>query len=232
MRCRCLMLVLIGNLDLALDRETLKWGRQASVSAVPATPLKNGHISQQNHIAQGGLMPGPMPQEARTVGNRDIPLGSLAHREQAIGDGVSQDSHGSTSPQTVANSTSMVTQPPNQGIRRRSSAPQPNANNAASTQAFPRHSTGHLTASPWRHMETLLYDLRLYDDDNVSRGQSPRQWARHNCPDRLCDRREHIQEPWARSRETERCIIRTKTRLRTMLHCQYSFGSIVGAPVM
>ncbi|KAK1508158.1 uncharacterized protein CCOS01_15819 [Colletotrichum costaricense] len=219
MRCRCLMLVLIGNLDLALDRETLEWGRQAYISAVSAIPLENGHVSHQDHTAQGEFMIGSTPQEDRTVENRDIQLGSLAHREQ-------------TSPQTVANSTSMDTEPPNQSIRRRSSAPQPNANNAVSTQAFPRHSTGHLTASPWRHMETLLYDLRLYDDDNVSRGQSPRQWARHNCSNRLCDRREHIQEPWPRSRETERCIVRTKTRLRTMLHCQYSFGSIVGAPVI
>jgi hypothetical protein len=30
----------------------------------------------------------------------------------------------------------------------------------------------------------------------------------------------------------EKQIRKTKTRLRTMLHCQYSFGSIVGAPVM
>ncbi|KAK1710212.1 hypothetical protein BDP67DRAFT_110137 [Colletotrichum lupini] len=232
MRCRCLMLVLIGNLDLALDRETLKWGRQAYIPAVSAIPPENGHISHQDHTAQGEFMTGSTPQEARTVENRDIQLGSLAHREQATVNDANQDSHGRTSPQTVANSTSMDTEPPNQSIRRRSSAPQPNANNAASTQAFPRHSTGHLTASPWRHMETLLYDLRLYDDDNVSRGQSPRQWARHNCPDRPCDRREHIQEPWPRSRETERCIVRTKTRLRTMLHCQYSFGSIVGAPVI
>lgn len=96
---------------------------------------------------------------------------------------------------------------------------------ALDPQPFPpgqRSTTqAQMDASPWRHMEAWLYKLRLYDDDNHSRGGSPRQQAHHH---------EERPRPW--TLETKGHIARTKTRLRTMLQCQYSFGSVVGAPVV
>jgi hypothetical protein len=84
-------------------------------------------------------------------------------------------------------------------------------------------------------MEDLLYDIRLYDDDYPTQGLSPRQVAKYNsdCTDGIaCRNPSHHSVPRPRTAKMERQIRKTKTRLRTMLHCQYSFGSIVGAPVM
>lgn len=78
--------------------------------------------------------------------------------------------------------------------------------------------------SPWRHMEDYLYDIRLYEVDNPTQKFSPRQIA--------CDNANHHTVPRPRTAKIEKQIRKTKRRLRTMLHCQYSFGSIVGAPVM
>ncbi len=91
-------------------------------------------------------------------------------------------------------------------------------------------------ASPWEHMEEFLYELRLYDDEFPLRKHSPRQYAKHQsqlCPaGDVCNDARHAERPIMRTRDTERLIHQTKTRLKTMLHCQYSFGSVVGAPVM
>ncbi|OHE93608.1 hypothetical protein CORC01_11107 [Colletotrichum orchidophilum] len=176
MRCRCLMLILIGNLDLALDRETLRWGRQASISTASAAPVEKGQTPQEGQNAQVEGVSPPMPHKWRSADDRNVPLGSLAPQEEAFGSRVTRSSHDRTPLPIVANSTSADMELVDQNSRRHPSVQQPNANNASSTQAFPRHSTGHLTASPWRHMETMLYDLRLYDDDNISRSQSPRQF--------------------------------------------------------
>lgn len=66
--------------------------------------------------------------------------------------------------------------------------------------------------SPWRHMEKLLYDIRLYDDEISERGEYPRQWPRNE--------------------KFKSFVTKTRTRLRTMLQCQYSFGTVVGNPVI
>ncbi|EFW99500.1 hypothetical protein CMQ_7868 [Grosmannia clavigera kw1407] len=99
--------------------------------------------------------------------------------------------------------------------------------------------TAVVLASPWMHMEQFLYDLRLHDDDFKSRGHSPRQHSHgegelgakcllgQNCPDKT-----HYKMPIQRTPDIHRKIHDVKTQLKTMLLCQYSFGSIVGAPVI
>ncbi|KAI4596426.1 hypothetical protein KJ359_005556 [Pestalotiopsis sp. 9143b] len=81
-------------------------------------------------------------------------------------------------------------------------------------------------------MENLLYEIRLYDDEDRARGEFPRQWPKHACTDRMCDMRDHIERPRPRDHIFDSFMAKTRTRLRTMLHCQYSFGTIVGAPVI
>ncbi|KAK0375325.1 hypothetical protein CLIM01_07324 [Colletotrichum limetticola] len=165
MRCRCLMLILIGNLDLALSQPPVA-------------------VDQQR---------------------RDV---------ETATDGAERQLHRPPAP-TDTTSISLPTRSSGQ-----QPFVQPSASSDSMMRGLPRQSTSHLTASPWRHMENILDGLRLYDDDLDPDSVSPRQWARRG------------QRELPRTRETDRCIIRTKTRLRTMLHCQYSFGSIVGAPVI
>lgn len=97
--------------------------------------------------------------------------------------------------------------------------------------------------SPWRHMEELLYPIRLYDDGKPKRHLSPRQYPKHkhrdmpmgSCTDRTtCTRPDHFdtEKPHQRTLKIQRQVRKTQTRLRTMLNCQYSFGSMVGAPVL
>ncbi|CAK7202713.1 hypothetical protein SEUCBS139899_005440 [Sporothrix eucalyptigena] len=104
----------------------------------------------------------------------------------------------------------------------------------ANRRLFVNHQNGGPLASPWQHMEEFLYDLRLYEDDYPTRQHSPRQYAKHQiCPDGInCHDEAHNEPPIQRTQETERFIHQAKTRLKTMLHCQYSFGSVIGAPVV
>ncbi|CAK7208906.1 hypothetical protein SBRCBS47491_000256 [Sporothrix bragantina] len=104
----------------------------------------------------------------------------------------------------------------------------------ANRRLLVNHQNGGPLASPWQHMEEFLYDLRLYDDDFPTRQHSPRQYAKHHaCPNGIdCHEEAHNEPPIPRSPATERLIHQAKTRLKTMLHCQYSFGSVIGAPVV
>jgi hypothetical protein len=86
-------------------------------------------------------------------------------------------------------------------------------------------------SSPWTHIENLVHPLRSYRDSALG---TPRQWPIHdvqcslpNCTDLYCK-----EVPLRRDEYVKREIGRTKTRLRTMLACQYSFGTTVGAPVV
>ncbi|KXH44389.1 hypothetical protein CSIM01_13284 [Colletotrichum simmondsii] len=194
MRCRCLMLVLIGNLDLAL-------GPEAFSSSSTVVNGRGSTLRSDEEAGRSGADSAP--------DDRPPPSGS-------------------------SNTSSMGTELRRRGSGRSSrqsaSVPQINTDDAQAARGVTRQSTNDMVASPWRHMENLLHDLRLYDDDDLSRQRSPRQEAKRF---RTPGQREYtIQEPRPSSQETDHNIIKTKTRLRTMLHCQYSFGSIVGAPVI
>ncbi|TAQ83562.1 hypothetical protein B7494_g8116 [Chlorociboria aeruginascens] len=85
--------------------------------------------------------------------------------------------------------------------------------------------------SPWIHIENLIHPLRSFRDSDIS---TPRQWPIHNvkCTLRGCKDPRHAEVPIRRTLEIQKEIWRTKTRLRTMLNSQYSFGTTVGAPVI
>ncbi|KAH8657575.1 hypothetical protein BGZ60DRAFT_434531 [Tricladium varicosporioides] len=86
-------------------------------------------------------------------------------------------------------------------------------------------------SSPWTHIENLVQPLRSYR--NMATG-TPRQWPLHDvrCTTPSCTNLYCKEVPLPRTEKVRREIGRTKTRLRTMLACQYSFGTTVGAPVV
>ena len=102
------------------------------------------------------------------------------------------------------------------------------------------HQNGGPLASPWQHMERFLYDLRLYPDDIPSRNHSPRQNAVpcQGCDCCISQRQngfgtcDNDATLIPRTPATAQLIHQVKIRLKTMLHCQYSFGSVIGAPVV
>ncbi|KAK0100334.1 hypothetical protein ONS96_007615 [Cadophora gregata f. sp. sojae] len=86
-------------------------------------------------------------------------------------------------------------------------------------------------SSPWTHVENLVHELRTYNDATL---QTPRQWPMHDttCTVPMCTEFKCIERPISRTQKIQKEIGRAKTRLRTMLACQYSFGATVGAPVV
>ncbi|CZR51374.1 uncharacterized protein PAC_01249 [Phialocephala subalpina] len=92
-------------------------------------------------------------------------------------------------------------------------------------------STRQNSSSPWTHIENLVYPLRSYRDSAVG---TPRQWPLHDvkCSIPSCTDLHCKEVPLERTKSIRKEIGRTRTRLRTMLACQYSFGTTVGAPVV
>lgn len=198
MRCRLLMIILIGNLDLALDQPVM------TKSICDASEGQTDHASScdthtdliQERQARG--------IELQTPYGTDRP--------------VSRSSQPSPTVNSRANSTD---------DNRRSSTEQ--------SAAILPQGTDDLPTSPWWHMEQLLYDIRLYDADSHMQPFSPAQGK--NCMDEnggkiRCPHRDNPRLLRRRDEDVKRHVLQMKTRLRTMLHCQYSFGSIVGAPVV
>ncbi len=222
MRCRLLMIVLIGNLDLAIDKPLEDEGRPVSAqfTAIPEPSVTNMSDNgsehdaierelsrqeaarRQSHSLFSGLMleniPSHHPSQDSRPNSTEPPPRSEKPLPGALQETLSRDTY----------------RPPTYHQR----------DEGVGTYRTVRMPTEHMRASPWRHMEELLYGIRLYDDDNLLRCLSPRQWPKYI--DGRC------QEPRGITEKTKRQINKTKTRLRSMLHCQYSFGSIVGAPVI
>lgn len=228
MRCRCLMIILIGNLDLALDESrdehsaTSQPGGQAYFLAGGSTDANDSHgidghgaqASEGRSSGIGGRSDGSSP--SRRTGDATTSLAPLRQSQEQF----DTSGQGRTSPVTSVQPSIDRPLPGAGGLRREHTSTQ-------------RQGSQHLKASPWRHMEELLYGIRLFDDEDQRRNLSPRQWPKHLChPGRHCRVRDHVERPWPRTHKTDRQVKKTKTRLRTMLHCQYSFGSIVGAPVI
>ncbi|OIW35394.1 hypothetical protein CONLIGDRAFT_56785 [Coniochaeta ligniaria NRRL 30616] len=228
MRCRCLMIILIGNLDLALDEP--QDDHSATSLPVELTAFLTGdsldvadshELEHYGPEVSDGRSSGLAGRYIDTSGFREAsgpprnPTRPLLNQEQAdtarLGR-ISQASHGSPSIDRSLTGTADIRQ---------------------EFTPIQRQGTKHLRASPWRHMEELLYGIRLFDDEDQGRKLSPRQWPKHVCDmGPHCRVRDHVERPCPRTGKTERQVRKTKTRLRTMLHCQYSFGSIVGAPVI
>ncbi|KAH8885119.1 hypothetical protein GQ53DRAFT_729449 [Thozetella sp. PMI_491] len=236
MRCRLLMIVLIGNLDLAVDepredREQPISERPVSERPVSERPVsatytasqditvtypfenRSGSATIEQEVGQIELIHQPAQGHSTGLAIQNVP----SHR-------LSQDNNITPSIEGLQNEG--VPGGALHGISSRESRPPvyPQRDEDVGNYRAVRVSTAHLRASPWRHMEQLLYPIRLYDDDNAARDLSPRQWPK--CVDSVFQGRRFV------THKTKRQINKTKTRLRSMLHCQYSFGSIVGAPVI
>ncbi|EPE28037.1 hypothetical protein GLAREA_04828 [Glarea lozoyensis ATCC 20868] len=86
-------------------------------------------------------------------------------------------------------------------------------------------------SSPWTHIQNLVSPLRSYRDCALG---TPRQWPLHDvtCTVPSCTKLRCKEIPLQRNHFVRSEIGRTKTRLRTMLATQLSFGSSVGAPVV
>ena len=82
-------------------------------------------------------------------------------------------------------------------------------------------------SSPYTHIEMLVHKLRSFRDDALL---TPRQFPLHDleCHTRGCTELRCKERPIRWNDRVQREIGKTKTRLRTMLLCQYSFGVTVG----
>lgn len=240
MRCRLLMLVLIGNLDLSLK------------DYAPDEPhLENTHSRQPEDSSDtygaAGIDGSTLTEDRQ---HDDIPLEttpSISATGSSVGDPslrpINQRiSHPRASQErdSTTRSRSLLLSGETTLTHRGSLATQ---EESTFSIAVPRRrSTNQLSASPWRDMEHLLYPIRVYDDDEPSREMSPRQSPRYkkhkievSCQQHLlCTDSTHFETepPRPRTPAVKEEIRKTKTRLRTMLNCQYSFGSMVGAPVV
>lgn len=151
MRARCLMVILIGNLDLALEEDI----EQRKVSAVinggpPAIPMERLPTREDRGddttIASYPEIEVEEPTQPNDDDNDDYPTLNERGNE----------------------------------LPRRPSAPHPRTPSPLLGQNN-RRTTVQQASSPWRHMENLLYEIRLYNDENRTRGEFPRQWPKHNC---------------------------------------------------
>lgn len=273
MRCRLLMVVLIGNLDPAVDDDPLVRIQDAKRTAgrrpascfpvlegVARSPESTSGSSTQDAESQasGHVSTKPGQDAGQEFGSLepakdqvDIHLNNLGDRADphaGLGTnglglygnhGPEQGTHDQVTTTVSSSGSAIQTQHGTPPI------PEPNGIALADTDApvIQRRSTMQFKPSPWRHMEELLYPIRLYDDGTPGRHLSPRQYPqqRHrgmpdgSCADRTtCTRRDHLEteRPHRRTPKVARQVRKTQTRLRTMLNCQYSFGSMVGAPVL
>lgn len=257
MRCRLLMLVLIGNLDLALEDDpysvTPAQERRPSHNKIViqgTSPSSGRSLSRTRSATLDSNAVQPQPLQKSDTLDLGVPLDRLSSGKGSEGDvgeirqrtssshadhlGISPcdsttraDSSSRRSVTVIPGSTSLGLNGPD--IR----TEQPD------NPVIQRRPTAHLKASPWRHMEELLYPIRLYNDEDTERHLSPRQYARRKhchdfCFDSQCTNYNHFvdENPHMRTPKIKRQILKTKTRLRTMVNCQYSFGSMVGAPVV
>lgn len=242
MSCRLLMVVLIGNLDLAIDDDplvnltggtTLMSGVSPNISPVRASTT-NPTCSSSN----GESGPRSSGSDRRTLNH--VPI---------VGENVGESlqvlmHHGSHGLGVITGDNNREHQNVGASEQPLSSQPEPQIpvdGPPPEQGAIQRRSTTHLSPSPWRHMEELLYPIRLYDDTREDRKLSPRQYPlmshrlSQDCPtEGFCRNKNHLvqEKPYPRNAKIERHISKTRTRLRTMLNCQYSFGSMVGAPVL
>lgn len=248
MSCRLLMVVLIGNLDLAIDDDPLvnQPGEFFTISGIrenrsPSSAAADHHKS----ISDGEEAPTPPGRRSPDPHSNSIALMRLNDVGDNVGEirqvsvpdftnelGIKTDDGTRSGPSSGA-SEQRLSSPRVPQIRIEGASVDP--------WVLQRRDTSHLKASPWRHMEELLYPIRLYDDERSNRQLSPRQYPllthRHSsdCSSGVpCNNRDHVvqEKPYPRNAKIERQISKTQTRLRTMLNCQYSFGSMVGAPVL
>lgn len=255
MRCRLLMLVLIGNLDLALEddpfatdpahsrRQSLQHQVDRGTSPLPDRP-RSGTLG--NDILERSSSEAPRlgppddfgSQLQRMSSNMDSEgdVGEIRQRPMSLHTDHLGVYAGDSTTRVNSRMDQIASHPDHQGNSQQHTP----ENHVAQVDAESRRKpTDHLRPSPWKHMEELLYPIRLYNDEDTNRRLSPRQYAKSQHEDIACQNSACIdpthfkdEEPLPRTPEMDIDIRKTKTRLRTMLNCQYSFGSMVGAPVV
>jgi hypothetical protein len=161
------MVILIGNLDLALDQDE----NRAHQPLQPGAP---------HEVIQGepGVSIARPPVEAEAKAEAEVAAkkaDNMAPYRQARPiaetgverplqpydvDGTLQDKGRTLDPPEV---------------------PQSTQSQSTLRSKINRRPTIQQVASPWRHMESLLYKIRLYDDGDEDRGEFPRQWPKHEC---------------------------------------------------
>lgn len=251
MRCRLLMLVLIGNLDLALEDDphavALAQERRPSQRniVIQGTSPSSGRSLSRTRSAtlENDAMRQQQPPTKPDTPDLGVPLDRLSSAKGSEGDAgeIRQRIVPSHADQLGISSCDSTTRADSTSRR---SANATRASTSLGTEqpenaVIQRRDTTKLKASPWRHMEELLYPIRLYSDEDTERHLSPRQYARRthsheSCLDPQCTKYDHFvnEKPHMRTPKIKKQILKTKTRLRTMVNCQYSFGSMVGAPVV
>ena len=223
MRCRLLMIILIGNLDLALDQPEDQ-PHAHNPNAPPQASLHERYQSVDNGVMSiCGVSEGQTDRASCCDTHKD-----LMQEKQAQGFEL-QNPYGTDRPVSRSSQLSPTVN------SRANSTDHNHRSNAEQSAAILPQGTDNIPASPWRHMEELLYDIRLYDADSHMQPFSPAQG--NNCMDEYggdirCPHRDNPRPLRRRDEDVKRHVLQMKTRLRTMLHCQYSFGSIVGAPVV
>ncbi|KAH8675456.1 hypothetical protein BX600DRAFT_534925 [Xylariales sp. PMI_506] len=256
MRARCLMTILIGNLDLGLKSST---SREYQPLASGVTNPYHSPVIEGKPIEPQGYhlydeVDSPNRQEVSvdqfqkyeyqptqpvpTIGVEEpsqpdeiIPLANYEEYSSPRASTSMPDPHHQSIPPTKTFSTyktpsSEHLYAPSSVHSRKSLSPEVRQSVASSKLI------AHMVTSPWRHMEKLLYDIRLYDDEDSERGETPRQYPRHECNNSACEDLNHNEKPRVRDAAFKSHVAKTRTRLRSMLQCQSSFGSVVGAPVI
>jgi hypothetical protein len=243
MRYRCLMLVLLGSLELELEPGSIPGQRGSKTQSLPLSVTASS--SRPNTMANAVPVPQGHEQPAEILGssvsaltNEDQPL--LETRPDLLAPGApppygattSSPEHNAAHQETTTGETTTLSLQQSLAACN-SQFPQPGTT-TGEVSTIRQRPTAHMAASPWRHMEALLYDLRLYDDDDDNRRESPCQYApRCSCGARNCgnDRHEDRRHLWAL--DTKDHMALTKTRLQTMFQYQYSFSPVVGgAPLI
>lgn len=251
MRCRLLMLVLIGNLDLAIEDQNFPDcddpahpDRTPQHYAIPRT-MKSSNRARGDEMFGGNKLDHSHVCRERRSSDTSRPgrPGSEFHLEplsfhlnpvRDVDESQQKPMSTYTNRLDIASAASTVREESNSNYLSSCHPSQPEQ-----MQPLTAASAEKEGVSPWWHMENLLYSIRRYDDENTRRNLSPRQYPifRHQtmgCDNPACTEPAHFQleadhQP---TEKTKRQIRKTKTRLRTMLNCQYSFGSMVGAPVV
>ncbi|KAL2151220.1 hypothetical protein VTH82DRAFT_6318 [Thermothelomyces myriococcoides] len=206
MRCRCLMIILIGNLDLALESDSNPDGTQRPTQVAEILP-----DAQKNPEAYEPAKVHPDPPSTQIP----TPTGTKT---------PSPESEVINPPEAIHEQQQNLVSGNSQPLQ-------------TSTVIADNVTTAHTSVSPWEHMEFLLKDLQFDNNNNNSTCSESSHQSQQQLPPQSHRDAKHRndnqhKEQRPLTHRTRACIARTKTRLRAMLHCQYSFGTVIGAPVV
>jgi hypothetical protein len=191
MRARCLMVVLIGNLDMAMDKDKEEeqidqlYPKTSNkvIEGQPTRTVETETVGEIKNTAQEKEPPPEIGIEEPSQPDDDIIYPTLTERGNELPRRKSTARTLSISqlPPASPSSTIKTRDRPFDPL----DAPVFTRSHYSIGTGVHRRPTVQEAASPWRHMENLLYEIRLYDDEDRARGEFPRQWPKHACTDRM-----------------------------------------------